>query len=49
MRRLHRQVIERKAGKKWLPQVDDLRTFLTDFVANVPQVVPTLGTSRQSD
>jgi hypothetical protein len=27
----------------WLAQVDDFRTFLGNFVSNVPQVVPTIG------
>ena len=35
-----------QSRKKWLAQVDDFRTFLCDFVSNVPQVGPMVEMSR---
>jgi len=35
--KVYPQLTEYKARKKWRAQGDDLRTFLTDFVASLPE------------
>lgn len=45
-KRVRRQVIERKAERSWLAQVDDFRTFLGDFVSNVSQVELSIEMNR---